>query len=270
MPGGFLGVTGFVRAGIASLLVLAAGLMLLAGTAGGERRQSGELIVALNGGINPLKLPRHEPAPVAVRLEGRIGTADGSPLPQVKQVKIELAGPGLLYTRGLAVCPRARLRNADSGQAVERCGSALVGSGSLGAQVNIPGQPPFEIRARMLAFNGRTPAGRRAIWLHAFSVSPPISLVLPFVVRPGSGSYPTALLARVPQSIGPLPRLAVFRLNLFRRYFNGGQRRSYISATCPVPKIFTAGFLSFAKATYIFGDNHRVKIDTVRSCRARD
>ncbi len=253
---------------LAVLVALAA--ILMPGFARGERSQSGNLIVALNGGVDPLKLPRQRPAPVAVRLEGKIGTADGSPLPQVKQVKLELAGPGLLFTRGLAVCPQPRLHNANNRQALTRCGPALVGRGSLGAEVVIPHQTPFAIRANLLAFNGRTAAGRPAIWVHAFSSDPPISLVLPFVIHPGGKGFATVLVARVPHSVGPLPRLAVFRLNLFRRFSYRGQRHSYISATCPVPPSFTAGFLSFARATYSFGGNRQVQIESVRSCRASD
>jgi hypothetical protein len=239
------------------------------GLARGERSQSGNLIVALNGGIAPLELPRERPAPVAVNLEGRIGTADGSPLPQVKRIEIELAGSGLLFTRGLSVCPRARLGNANDRQALNRCGPALVGRGALKAQVLVPGQAPFAIDAHLLAFNGRTAAGRRAIWVHAFSSDPPISLVLPFVVHPGDRAFPTLLVAAVPQSIGPLPRLAVFHLRLFRRFSYRGERHSYISATCPVPPSFTAGFLAFARATYSFARNQKVRVETVRSCRAR-
>jgi hypothetical protein len=251
---------------LAVLTVLAAALAPL--PARGERSQSGNLIVALNGGINPLKLPRQHSVPVAVRLEGKIGTADGSPLPQVKRVEIELAGPGLLYTRGLGVCPRPRLSNANDQQALNRCGPALVGRGSLGAQVAIPHQAPFAIHAHLLAFNGRTAAGRPAIWVHAFSSDPPISLVLPFVVHPGGRAFPTILVAAVPRSVGPLPRLAVFHLSLFRRFSFRGRRHSYISATCPVPPSLTAGFLTFARATYSFAGDRQVQVESVRSCRA--
>lgn len=258
-----------MRSRLGTLAVLVALAAVLApGFARGERSQSGNLIVALNGGIAPLELPRQHPAPVAVRLEGKIGTADGSPLPQVKRVEIELAGPGLLFTRGLAICPRPRLTNANDRQALNRCGSALVGQGSLGAQVVIPNQTPFAIKAHLFAFNGRTAAGRPAIWVHAFSSDPPISLVLPFVVHPGGKTFPTILVAAVPRSLGPLPRLAVFRLNLFRRFSYHGRRHSYISATCPVPPRFTAGFLSFARATYSFEGGRQVQIASVRSCRA--
>lgn len=254
---------------VALVATLAFACLLRAGPAEGERSQRGNLIVALNGGISPLRLPRHKAAPVSVHLEGRIGTADGSALPRMRQVRIGIAGPGLLFTRGLPVCPRPRLRNADDQQALERCGSALVGRGALSAQIFIPNQPPFTIHARLLAFNGRAAGRESAIWVHAFSRDPPVSLVFPFVIHSGRGNFPTVLTATVPSSVGPLPHLAVFHLNLHRRFSYAGRRRSYISASCPIPPILTAGFLAFARATYSFDGERKVEVEAVRSCRAR-
>jgi hypothetical protein len=249
-----------------SLAVFA--LAMLAGSARGERSRSGNLVGTLNGGIAPLALPRAEAAPVSVDLEGRIATTDGTPLPQVKEVKVELAGSGVLSTEGLPVCPRGRLKHADNRQAMNRCRLALVGFGSLAAEVDIPNQAPFTIHARLLAFNGHSSDGRSAIWVHVYASDPPVSLVLPFILKPGSRSFPTAMIAAVPPSVGPLPRLAVFHLHLFRRFRYAGKAHSYVSASCPLPKIFTAGFAAFARATYSFGDGRRVRVDTVRSCRA--
>jgi hypothetical protein len=240
----------------------------LPGAAHAERSQVGNLIGILNGGVDPLALPRARPVPVSVDLEGKIATADGTPLPQVKQIKVELAGAGVLETQGLPLCPAGRLQHADDHQAINRCGPALVGRGTLGAEVDIPNQEPFHISAHLLAFNGRTAGGRRAIWVHAYAADPPLSLVLPFVLHPGTHAFPTALIAAVPSAVGPLPRLAVFRLHLFRRFRHEGRVHSYVSASCPVPPAFTAGFLSFARATYSFGDGRHVRIQTVRSCRA--
>lgn len=252
--------------------VIALALALAPGAAQGERAQSGNLVVSLNGGISPLELPRHRTAPVAVHLEGGVRTADGSSLPRVTRVELELAGRGLLFTRGLPVCPRGRLRNATTRQSLQRCGAARVGAGVLEAEVFVPQQAPFAIEAEMVAFNGRTDGGRRAVWVHAYSSDPPVSLMLPFVIHRGHGSFPTVLVANLPQTVGYLPHLAGFQLTLARDFTYRGRRRSYISASCPVPEPFTAGFLAFARATYSFAgegpDRRKVSVESVRSCRA--
>jgi hypothetical protein len=110
---------------------------------------------------------------------------------------------------------------------------------------------------------------RPAVWVHAFSANPPLAIVLPFIVRREGARLQTSLTATVPAALGSLPHLASFKLNLFRRYRHNGQRRSYLSASCPVPSTFTASFLAFAKATYRFADGRTLRTEAVRSCRAR-
>jgi hypothetical protein len=256
-----------------AIAVLAVGAMLWAALAPGaavaERAQTDNLIVSLNGGGDPLALPRHRPAPVGVRLQGEIRTEDGSALPRLDEVRLELAGSGLLSTRGLPKCPGARLRTADTHQALYRCGDALIGEGSVEASIFIPEQRPFAIRGKLLAFNGLAAGGRPAVWMHVFSYDPPISLAVPFVRERGIGRFSTALVASLPEWIGPYPHLAAFDLMLSRRFVYRGELRSYASASCPVPQPFTAGFLSFARATYSFDDTRELSVESVRSCRAR-
>ncbi len=253
-------------------LCLLAALALLgafgAGLARGERSQQGNLIVSLDGGLSPLKLPRDRPAPVAVRLEGGLQTADGSLLPRVTRIALGLPGQGVLSTRGLATCDQRRLRNARPTEALAACRPALVGHGRLEAQVVVPNQAPFTIRARLLAFNGRV-GGRRAILLHAFAASPPTVAVLPFLIRPGSGRFGTALVGNLPAALGPWPHFARFEITLSRRYEYHGRSRSYLSASCPIPPRFTAGFFSFARADLTLAGGRTIGTGIARGCRAR-
>jgi hypothetical protein len=58
-------------------------------------------------------------------------------------------------------------------------------------------------------------------------------------------------------------------MTLSRRYAYHGQLRSYLSASCPIPRRFTAGFFSFARVAYRLADGRRVSTAIARSCRAR-
>ncbi len=142
---------------LAAALLAALTLVL---PAAAERSQRGRLIVAVNGGVTPLQLPRDHAAPVALRIGGRVETEDGSPLPRMTRVRLAIAGRGVLDTTGLPVCPRARLRNASTALAMRRCRGALVGRGSLEADAFIANQKPFPIHANLLAFNGVTDCPR--------------------------------------------------------------------------------------------------------------
>jgi hypothetical protein len=253
------------------LIALAAVLVMVMGGAdrvAAEQTQRGVLVSALDGEARPLALPRDHPAPIAVHLEGRLRTTDSSLLPRVTRLAIGLPSQGVLSTPGLPACPARRLRDTRSGEALAACRGALVGRGSLDALVALPGQRPFPVRARLLAFNSLV-GGRRAVLLHAGAGNPPTSSVLPLLVRSGSGRFGTALVGRVAAALGPWPRLRRFQITLFRRFDYRGSRRSFLSASCPLPPSLTAGFFSFARVSYGFAGGARIATGIARSCRAR-
>ena len=255
----------------AAALAAAALLLLGHGTgdlARGEQTAYGSLVLSLDGGISPLKLPRERAEPVTIDLAGGLRTTDRSLLPRVARIELGLPEGGVLSTSGLPVCGQRQLRDATSEEALETCGGALVGRGEIEADVLLPHQQPFTIEARLLAFNGRAAGGRRALLLHAFAAKPPTVVVLPFVVERRGGMFGTAIAADLPPSLGPWPHFARFEMTLGRRYVYRGQRRGYLSASCPIPKIFTAGFIPFARATYTLADGRRVSTEIARGCRA--
>lgn len=255
-----------------ALIALAAFALLaplgwgLAADARGERQQRGNLIVTLDGELLPLTLPRDRLAPVAVRLEGGLRTADGTTLPRVTRIQLGLPNQGVLDTRGLPVCSPRRLRFATSAEARRACGAALVGHGLLRAEAVIPNQDPLAIRARMLAFNARI-GGRRAVVLHAFGENLPIAVVLPFLFGRGGGRLGTTLVADLPRALGPWPRFAHFEMTLSRRFSYRGERRSYLSASCPIPPRLTAGFFSLAQTRFTLAGGGQIGTAITRGCR---
>ena len=252
-----------------ALILLAAvtALAFLVGAAKGERTQSGNLIASLNGRFLPLKLPRHHPAPVAVKLEGGLQTSDGSPLPRVTRIDFALPRQGVLSPRGLAVCPRRRLRNTTPSQALAACRPALVGHGSLQADVVIAGQKRFRLSAGVLAFNGSI-GGRPAVLMHAYAPDPPTVAVMPFVIRHRPGRLGLVLVAHLGQSLDPVSHLARFEVLLSRRFSYRGREQSYLRASCPLPPRWTEGHFSFVRATFAFAGGRSISQGIDRRCRA--
>lgn len=255
------------RGASASTLTLVILGMFLVALAYGERSQRGTLILSLEGKLSPLSLPREHVAPVAVELEGSLRTADGSPLPRVTRVEFGLPQQAVLSSDGLATCTRRDLIVTSSADALATCRAALVGHGYVDLTVQIPEQGPFAVHTRLLAFNARVD-GEQAVLLHAYSSHPPLAVVLPFVFSRGSGRFATKLAADLPV-LGEWARLAEFRMVLSRHYVYRGRHRSYVSASCPIPRRFSAGFFSFAQVAYWLADGRRVGTAIARSCRAR-
>ena len=225
--------------------------------------------VAFRGSFSPRAIPRHRLAPITLTLEGAARGKDGPP-PRLRQISFAFGARGGLETDGLSICPRARLRNATSRQALTRCRDALVGHGEISAEVPFNPSEAIAVRARVLVFNGRHD-GKPAAWVHAYAASPPASFVLPFYFeRPHKGTYGVLMKSPIGRSLGRWPRLRSFAITLGRRYRAGGETRSYLGARCPLAPGFTRLSIPFARATYEFAPGPTIVQPIRRLCVVRE
>jgi len=252
----------------------AVGLALLAvlcSPASAELTQSGDLFVSFSGGIDPGALPRHVRAPIAVRVAGKIRTLSGDQPPSVRGISIEINRGGRVDTRGLPVCPRAKIEATSSEGALAACESALVGEGSFAAQTAFPEQLAFPARGRILAFNSTTGDGRRTILAHVYGSTPaPISRIVVFHLGHGKGAYGTVLSASLPESLIHWGYLKRISLNLYRRFTYRGRVHSYLSAACDAPPGFRTASFRFAHTSMSFADGRTLSSTLTRSCRVRE
>ncbi|HEY2055826.1 MAG TPA: hypothetical protein VGH14_17985 [Solirubrobacterales bacterium] len=255
---------------VGSSVLLLALAVLAAPPAGAERSGRAGVIVSLDGGIRPDRLPRHDVAPVSLTLRGTIAAAGGGELPRLDRIEVAFGARGGLDTSGLPVCPRARLRNATPSEALARCRGALVGRGTIDAEIPLNPEEPLDAHAGVLAFNGRS-HGRPAVWVHAYSAAPPVSFVLPFYVRRiVDGAYGLMLTAPVRSTLGQWPRLRAFDITLGRRYSRRGVAHSYLSASCPLPPRFHVFSFPLVRATYTFAPRPTLSTTHVSRCRVSE
>jgi hypothetical protein len=254
---------------VGSATVLFAITYLTIGPAGAEQTGRPGVVVSFDGKISPRNLPRQRPAPVSLELRGSVRGTDGAPPPQLQRVEFAFGARGGLDTAGLPVCPRARLRNATQRQALARCRSALVGRGEIATEVPLDPAEPLLADAGVLAFNGRS-GGRPAVWVHAYSASPPVSFVLPFYLRRlRTGAYGVLMRSPVRHALGRWPRMRAFSVTLGRRYRAGAKLHSYLSARCPLPPRFSVLSVPVARATYYFAPRPTLTQPILRRCRVR-
>jgi hypothetical protein len=258
------------RRGLAALLAALVVACLAIGPAAAEQSGRDGIVVSFDAKLLPNVLPRHGLAPVSIALSGGIRADKGRTPPSLRRIELAFGTRGGLDTRGLRTCPRARLRNATHSQALARCRGALVGRGTILSEVPLDPERPILVRAGALAFNGRL-HGRPAVWIHAYSASPPVSFVLPFHLRrPHSGTYGILLRAPVASTLGRWPRLRSFRITLGRRYRSHGRRHSYLSARCPLPPRFNSLNVPLARASYHFAPAPTIRTPILRACRVSD
>jgi hypothetical protein len=238
--------------------------------AGAETGGRAGVIVALDGSFSPHRLPRDRPTSISISMKGWIHFEKGVAPRPLSQIELAFGAHGGLDTVGLPTCRRGQLRNATQSQAMARCGGALVGRGTIDAEVPLNPAEPLLAHASVRAFNGRS-AGRPAVWVHAYSASPPVSFVLPFYLRQvDDGAYGVQMRAPVAASLGHWPRLRSFDITLGRRYRADGAVHSYLSASCPLPPRLHIGYFALARATYRFAPRPSLSVPILRSCRVRE
>ena len=100
-----------------------------AALANAELIERGDLFVKFQGGIAPTALPRHADAPISVRVDGTVRSLSKERPPALRFIAIAINRGGRIDTRGLPLCRRSQIEAVSSAQALEACGSALVGKG---------------------------------------------------------------------------------------------------------------------------------------------
>ena len=240
---------------------------LIASTAHAELTERGDLFVRFQGGINPVALPRQQPAPITVSVAGTVKTLSGERPPALREIKIELNRSGELNSHGLPVCHYSQLVAVEPARALEVCGDAQVGDGAYIGKSAFPEQATFPAQGHILAFNG-VYRGREVILAHVFGTDPvPITRIIVFYIHRIGGTYGTVITGSLPDPVNHYGYVQGIALRLHRNYTYRGQRRSYLSATCAAPSGFTAAAFPFARASMTFANEHTLSSTLTRSCK---
>jgi hypothetical protein len=251
-------------------VALAVTFLLGVSLANAELVERGNLFVKFDGGILPTALPRTARAPIAVRVDGTVRVLAGSERPPaLRHISIAINRGGVLDTRGLPTCRRFQIEPATTAQALEACGSALVGEGRYLGALALPEQDRFPLQGRVLAFNAVI-NGQRAILAHVYGSDPvPNSRIIVFHIHQAHGTFGTVLSAALPARLNRSGYLKKISLNLRRIFVYRGRKHSYLSAACSAPTGFTSATFPFSKVSMTFADGRRLSSTLIRTCRVQ-
>lgn len=240
-----------------ALALIVAGVALAAP----ETVRVGSLILTHDGGISPTKLPRHEQAPLEAYISASVASADGSHLPAAREVVVDLDRNIHVNAGGLPVCGGDQLRSRDTRAAKQICGDAIVGRGGALAEIAFPEQPPITASSPLTLFNGGVKGGRTTIFIHAFLTVPvPAAVVTTVELTPiRRGPYGTRIVAKIPPIAGGAGSLTRATLRVSRKFAYKGEKRSYLTASCPTGR-------HFVKGRALFDDGTVVQLSRVLRC----
>jgi hypothetical protein len=240
--------------------IATAAAWMLGSSALGQTVKAGNLVVTVDGGFAPKKLPRTTPAPISLNAETTLAAADGSHPPAAKTLSLEFDKHASINTRGLPTCSVARLANTLTAQAKGICRSSLVGEGEAGAQIAFPEQEPFFAKGKMLVFNGQPKGGNQLLIFHVYARVPaPTTFVTTALITKASGVYGTKTTIKIPTIVAGQGSLTFAKIRIKHDWTYKGRREHLLLATCPTGRFFTRGDLSFADGT-------RMRGKVLRSC----
>lgn len=222
---------------------------------------AGNLVLKLNGGVTPKKLPRKRMAPIKLNVQGNISTRDGSHPPAAQTITVDFDKNGTINAKGLPVCKAGRLQARTTAAAKKACPKAIVGGGSTAVQVQFAESNPFTAKGPLVLFNGGVRGGKTKMFIHAYvNVPAPTAIVTTVTItKRRSGRYGTRAVAKIPVIAGGAGSVTDFRLNVKRNFKRGGKKQSYLVARC-------ANGRFFADATAVFKGGPRISGTVVRPC----
>jgi hypothetical protein len=247
-------------------LGLAAAVFACASLAQAAVIQEGNLRITITSQVQPYKLPRDKPAPIAVFVAGHLQAPHGGIPSQLQRMTIKVNRHGLLQSKGLPVCQLGQIQPASTERALANCGDAVIGSGQFWAHIVFPDQGVYGTHGRLLIFNGRE-HGHPVLLTHIFTSNPFFSsFVLTFVIKKIKGTYGTELSASLPEALGSWGYVDRIKLTLKRKYSHEGKQLSYFNSACPAPKKVKRIVFPLAQASFAFAEGLDLTTKVEKAC----
>jgi hypothetical protein len=254
-------------------LLLAAGALLVAvsvgvaGAAGGEGPVTvkvGELEVTSEVTFSPKVASATKQTPIAIDAGGEVAMADGSHPPAARELFIEADKNGEVHTEGIPACKSAQLQATETATALKACGSALIGEGTVTAQVAFAEQKPIDVKSKLLLFNGGEKGGKTTWFAHAYFQQPVSGAIVTTITitKIHKGPYGTLAVVKIPQITGGNGSAISFELEIFKYVKVGGKQLNPVSGRCADGKV---KFHVEAK----FENGTKAETGLVRACTAK-
>jgi len=262
-----------------SLLTMALGALIaltVAGIASGAATPNkpstvrvGNLELTFNGGFTPTTLPKKTLAPIALSVEGKIKTTDGTHPPALKEAVIETDKNGAVNVKGYPICKSGQLQSQDSAHAEKICKPALIGKGTTNVEIEFPESKPIPVTSKLLVFNGGVKGGVTTFFIHAYITVPtPAAIVTTVKIKKiHNGRYGLKAVATIPKIAGGSGSITSFALKINKKFTYKGKKVSVLTAKCPDGKLQAHVNATFFN--YTTGQTTKASTEILRTCTGK-
>jgi hypothetical protein len=184
--------------------------------------EADNLPLHFNFSVSPRRLPRSKPQPVQVLVSDKYETGDGSHVPALEELEVEMDRHLVLDVAGIPICDGGS--RDIRGDVLGGCEDAVVGKGTIEAELAFPESQFSTVSGELTIYNlGRKLGGADLAGFASFP--PPIrAQVIPIKVRKSAGRYGWKARLEIPELAGGAGSITSYSAHLGKRIF---------SATCP-------------------------------------
>jgi hypothetical protein len=229
----------------------------------------GNLKLTFNGGFAPSVLPKTALAPIALTVEAKVATIDGTHIPALTEAVIETDKNGAINVKGYPTCTSAKLQSQDTEHAEKICKNAIVGSGTTTAEVELAESKPVLVNSKLLVFNGGERGGVTTLFVHAY-FSAPVSGAIVSTVKIKKihhGRYGLLSTATIPKIAGGAGSIKAFSLKIDKKFTYKGKKVSVLTAKCPDGKL--QAHLTAKFHNYKTGEDSSASTEILRTCTGK-
>jgi hypothetical protein len=244
----------------AAVALTAVGMASAAGE-GPVTVQVGNLVFTADGGFTPKALSKKTLEPIALQVEGKIGTTDGSHPPALKEVVIEGDKNAVVNSKGIPTCSSGQLQSRDTKAAEAACRPAIIGTGKTTVEVEFPEQKPIPVNSKLLLINGGSSGGTTTWYVHAYFNAPITGAIVTTVKIKNKphGRYGTLSVASIPKIAGGAGSVTSFQLTVKKDVKVGSKTFHPIMAKCTDGKLQVHG-------EAVFADGTKAAAEVIRGC----
>lgn len=193
------------------------------------------LVAKFGGQVVPKSLPKHEMAPVALRLWGQFSTDDGTHPSALREATIDIDRNVTINAKGLPVChlPGIQIQAAPGFR--KRCREAVIGGAKADFELAFPESMPVRVPSKLAVCNGGVKDGVTTLYVRGeITVPVPAAIVVAIKIKKShEGRYGLRAVATIPQIVGGDGSLLDLSLKVKRLFNYKGTRKSYAMARCP-------------------------------------
>jgi hypothetical protein len=234
----------------------------IAGPVGAPVASSDGNSQAIGAILAPKKLYKNTFTPGTLEVTTQLTSSAPSGFPSpTNHVVIDFDKNAKVFSKGVPTCNSSLLQNTSTEVALQKCGSAKIGTGTGQAVISLGGRL-VPAPATVTAFNGVPKGGKTVVLLHTYATTPvQTTLVLTGVVSNyNKEGYGPRLDVEVPLIAGGSGALTDFNVKINKKYKYKGEPASFIYAKCPASKKLKL------RSTFTFVDGQTSNPTYTQSC----